>query len=268
MRGNKRLCLMMSCLLMSPLAIAESLTANTVVANCEYKSPGKDQRSMMEVTLINSAKAEKKNVYRRLWRAAENDGDMVDKMVLYTVSPLDAAGTGFLRWGYKASSGKAPDQWLYLPAMKKLRRVSVRDPGDSFLGSDLSYGDIDDRPVTADRHEFVGEFLSDPKYYVIDSAPLDEPKLYSYKRSWYEKAESLERCVRVKTEYYDKAGDLLKTQRLSWQSVAGSWAWDVVSVDNVQTNHSSVFRVYDVEFDVGLSERLFEDRALKRGYRE
>ncbi len=241
--------------------------ADEIVRLCDYKSPGQDQRSMLEISLINAANAEKKSIYRRLWKDSSNEGELFDKMVLYTVFPPEGEGTGFLRWGYKANSGKAPDQWLYLPSMKKIRRVSVRDPGDSFLGSDLSYGDIDDRSISADQHELVSDLITD-EFFVVDSRPVAEPKLYSKRRSWYKKGQSWADCHRVKTEFYDKSEDLLKVQELSWQAVSGAWAWDVVTVRNIQTGHSSIFKVYDVEFNVNLSDRLFTERELRRGYRE
>ena len=63
-------------------------------------------------------------------------------MVLFTQYPPDGEGTGFMRWSYPMVTDKNPDQWVYLPVLRNMRRVSVRDPSDSFLGSDLTQFDI------------------------------------------------------------------------------------------------------------------------------
>ncbi len=239
-----------------------------IVSHCEYKNPGTDQTSVLSILLIDKDGNQRKNEYRRFWKFYQGEGDIVDKMVLFTQFPPDAKGTGFMRWGFTADSKKQADQWLYLPQLRKIRRVSVRDPGDSFLGSDLSYGDIDDRPVTADKHSFKTiAKVSGVDFYVVESVPVDAGDQYSKRISWYAKTDKWEDCSRFKTEYYDRQGLLLKISQLAWQRVDGAWIWDRVLVENVQTRHRSVFQVTDVAVDVGLKDRQFTERALKKGLR-
>ncbi len=246
---------------------AAELTGTEIVSLCEYKNPGLDQRSRLTITLTERDGHLRKNVYRRLWKSADGKKELIEKMVLFTESPADAKGTGFLRWGYSAESGKVADQWLYLPSLRKIRRVSVRDPGDSFLGSDLTFGDIEARAIGADSHLLL-RIDSDNmgEYYVVESVPQVAAPQYSRRISWYKKSLDRDACVRSRTEYYDRQGALLKVQVLSWQNIEGAWAWDRVTVENLQTHHSSVFEITDLEVGVGLKERLFTERALKRGY--
>lgn len=247
-----------------PLLAAE-LDGAEIVAKCEYKNAGQDQRSRLTVTLIEKDGGERKSVYRRLWKNYLGQGDLVDKMVLNTEFPPDAEGTSFMRWGYTGKSGKPADQWLYLPQLRKTRRVSVRDPGDSFLGSDLTYSDIDDRPVDADQHTLLRtEQVQGKEYYVVESVPKSKG-LYAKRVSWYTKTPDMGNCVRAKTDYYDRQGLLQKVQMLSWQTKNGAWSWDTVAVENVQTKHKSVFKITDVEVNVGLQDRQFTERAIAKG---
>lgn len=256
------------CFSLANVAMAADLTANDVVQQCEYKNAGADNTSRLSITLIDKDGGERKNVYRRLWKNyREAAGDVADKMVLMTEFPPDARGTGFLRWGYLAASGKMADQWLYLPQLRKIRRVSVRDPGDSFLGSDLTYGDIDDRSVTADTHTLLRmEDIDGQPHYVVESVPKEKNSLYSKRVSWYAKgAAGGAGCVRRKTDYYDRQGLVLKTASLKWQQVGNAWAWDRVQVENVQTHHKSLFEVTEVKVGVGLDDRQFTERELQKG---
>ncbi len=246
---------------------AEELpSGHEIVSHCEYKNPGPDQTSVLSIILIDKDGNQRKNVYKRLWKFYQGKGGVFDKMVLFTQFPPDAKGTGFMRWGYVASSGKSADQWLYLPQLRKIRRVSVRDPGDSFLGSDLSYGDIDERSVDADEHQLLKiDNVAGREFYQVESVPKESDALYSKRVSWYLKADDWEKCVRAKTDYYDRQGLLLKVANLKWQQVDGAWVWDKVLVENVQTRHRSMFGVTDVSVDVGLKDRQFTERALKKG---
>lgn len=253
-------------LFVAEVALAADLTGADVVRHCDYKNPGEDQSSRLSITLVDKDGNERKNVYARLWKNYHGKDDVLDKMVLFTEFPVDAKGTGFMRWGYTAASGKLADQWLYLPHLRKIRRVSVRDPGDSFLGSDLTYGDIEERTVEADDHALVRvDEIKGDKFHVVESTPKEARPLYSKKISWYAKVSDWGACYRAKTEYYDLQGNILKVQTLAWQQVAGVWVWDKVVVENHQTKHKSLFEVDNVKVGVGLDDRVFTERELKRG---
>lgn len=248
------------------VATAEDIAVEKIIQNCEYKNPGSDQRSVLAIELIDKDGNQRKNIYRRFWKNYMGKDGVADKMVLLTEFPPDAKGTGFMRWGYVASEKKMADQWLYLPHLRKVRRVSVRDPGDSFLGSDLTYGDIEDRSIDDDRYALLDRLNKNgAEYYQVEIKPKEEGALYSKKISWYKKGMDWESCVRVKTDYYDRQKNILKKQTLTWQKVSEAWVWDRVEVINVQTGHKSIFTIDDVRVNVGVSARVFTERALKKG---
>lgn len=269
----KRLAVLTGCTAMfAVLAVpvtAWAIDGAEIVQHCDMEANGgSDQRTVLTVILKDSAGNEKKNVYRRYWKKEDGKDDIVDKMILFTEYPPDAAGTAFMRWGYVPESDKNADQWLYLPSLKSTRKVSVRDPGDSFLGSDLTYQDISLRRLNADKHVLLREETdSGQTYYVVQSTPKESNPLYSKVVSWYNKVPDWHDCNKSRIEYFDSSGALLKVQTLAWQRVGDAWLWDEVKVDNIRTGHSSIFRVTEPEVNVGLKDRMFSERTLKRGVR-
>ncbi len=257
--------------LVSAHALAESdkLEGKEIVKNCGIKNAGSDQRSRLTVILQNPRQGtEKRSIYSRYWKSYAGEGDIVDKMLLFTEYPPDAVGSSFMRVTYLPSSGKEADQWIYLPLLKKIRRVTIRDPADSFLNSDLSYADVVQRPLDMDRHQFLGvKSLQGMDFYQVESVPVGED-IYSRRVQWYLKGDSWESCVSSRIDYYTKGGSLAKVQFNKWQQVSGAWVWDRVLVRNAITGGVSIFVVSDVEVDVGLSDSFFSARTLRMGPRQ
>lgn len=252
----------------APLSVsAQEPDGPTIVQNCDYKNPGSDQRSKLTITLKDKDNNERTNIYLRLWKDYKGQDKIADKMVLFTEYPPDARGAGFMRWGFTADTDKNADQWIYLPVLRKTRRVSIRDPGDSFLGSDLTYADISGRALDQDEHKFVKIEQKDGQdYYMVESTPKEKNPLYSKRVSWFLKAADWQGCVKSGVLYYDPKGELLKKQSLAWQKVGDAWMWKKVEVQNVQTKHFSLFQIDEAEVNVGLDDEIFTERTLAKGY--
>lgn len=242
------------------------ITARDVVERCDARYPGEDQQTRLTIKLRSRDGSEKVHVYRRFWKDYKGKDDIAEKMVLFTEFPPDAQGSGFMRWGY---TGKNAEQWIYLPALKKTRRVSVRDPGDSFLGSDLTYADISPRGIDEDDHTVVkAEQQDGVNVIAIKSVPRPGTlQLYSHVVSWYVVGQDWGTCHKRQIDYYDRKGDLLKKQNIEWQRVDSAWLWKAVTVQNVQTNHTSIFEVADAQVNTGLTDDIFSERNLTRGGR-
>jgi len=239
-------------------------TGKEVFERCNFKYPGQDQQSTLTIILRDKDGNERKNVYHRFWKDYKGANGIVDKMILYTEYPPDAEGAAFMRWAYTEKSDKNADQWIYLPVLKKIRRVAIRDPGDSFLGSDLTYADISQRDIDADTHKLVKIMRKGPQEYLaVESTPVNSGEsLYSKTVSWFEKREDWGGCVKRRVDYYDKKGIPLKQEIISWQRADSAWVWNEVTVKNLQTGHSSLFRVTNVKINVGLNDDAFTERAL------
>ncbi len=242
------------------------VTADDIVQRCNFKYPGDDQKSQLTTILRDKDGNEKKTVYRRYWKDYKNRDGVADKMDLFTEYPPDAQGVGFMRWAYTAALDKNPDQWVYLPVLKKIRRVSVRDPGDSFLGSDLTHFDISGRQlVDTDNTILQAVRRGNEDVFVVRSVPRDKAKaLYGGYITTFVKATGpdWDSCLTRQMEYFDKHGEPLKKQSIKWQKVGKAWVWDEVLVVNTQTGHSSLFKISDVQINVGLKDDIFTERNL------
>ncbi len=248
------------------------LTGKSLVSQCGYKYSGKDQTSTFTVVLKDAGGNEKKSVYLRLWKDYGGDEDQVlEKMMLFSKFPPDSKGGAFMRTTYVPESEKVAEQWIYLPVLRKIRRVTIRDPGDRFLNSDLTYQDVSYRGIDEDEHFYIGkEKVGDVSLHKVESTPrVVKGEIYSKRLFWIEKGVGIggwDDCLVKKIAYYDIKGVLLKEQLLNWQKVGGAWMWDRVVVTDVQEQHESVFEMSDVKVDTGLSTRQFSKRAMKSGF--
>jgi len=247
-------------------AADDGLQGRDLVASCAVKNAGDDQRSRLTVILQNSRQGtEKRSVYRRYWKSYAGEGGVFDKMLLFTEYPPDAVGSSFMRVSYVSEAEKTADQWIYLPLLKKIRRVAIRDPSDSFLNSDLTYADVGQRPPEADNHQFLGvKTVQGMDFMQVESIPVGS-SIYGKRVQWFLKGENWDTCVSARIDYYAKDGVLSKIQFNKWQQIDGAWVWDRVLVRNVITGNVSIFVVGDVDVNIGLKDELFSARTLRMG---
>ncbi len=248
------------------IAADTSLTGEDIVKRCGVKYAGEDQRSNFEVLLRDNQGNEKRSVYLRIWKDYRGLNNVADKMLLFTQYPPDAQGAAFMRVTYVPDLKKAADQWIYLPVLRKIRRVTIRDQGDSFLNSELTYADVTQRSVNEDNHKLLGvKELGGMQFYIVESIPRETSPLYSKRILWFNKTPKWEDCSNVRIDYYNPKGALLKEQFIKWQRVGHAWVWDRVLVRNVQTLHASIFLITDVKINTGIADDIFSERTLRIG---
>jgi Outer membrane lipoprotein-sorting protein len=162
------------------------------------------------------------------------------KLVVKFSTPPDIKGTGVLQIEHSEGDD---DLWIYLPALRKSRRLVANNKKDSFVGSDFSYGDITLPKVDQYRHTLLrSEKLEDHDCYVVESVPATETVRtnsgYSKKMTWVR----TDNFVESKVEYYELAGRLLKTQRTGRHQLVepDKGRWFVMSRE--MTNHQSGHR--------------------------
>ena len=243
-----------------------AVTGEEIVKRCGVKYPGDDQRSKFEVQLQDVQGNDKRSVYLRLWKDYKGINNVADKMLLFTEFPPDAKGSAFMRATYVPKLKKTADQWIYLPVLRKIRRVTIRDQGDSFLNSELTYADVTPRSIEEDNHKLLEiRAVNDKEFYVVESTPKESRPLYSKRIQFFEKTPNWDDCANVRIDYYDLKGALLKEQFIKWQRVNGAWVWDRVLVRNVQTRRASIFLISDVQINTGISDDVFTERTLRMG---
>ncbi|MFZ5862575.1 MAG: outer membrane lipoprotein-sorting protein [Nitrospirota bacterium] len=224
-----------------------------------------DQVSTVTLRKIDKRGDEQKIVTKRYWKSYAGKDGFDSKTLFATEFPPDQRGVGFLIWDY-SKAGQPDDLRLYLPSLKQIRRMTTREQDDAFMGSDITFADLGQRELTEDEHTVVrAEQCGAPPgdCYVVQSVPKDKESLYGKKLTWVPTTA----FNPVRVDYYDRKGDLLKTQVIEWQRPNDVWAWKRSEVKNVQTEHKTLFEISDLKNNVGLTDDDFTDRAVRSGPR-
>ncbi|HEY9542201.1 outer membrane lipoprotein-sorting protein [Prevotella sp.] len=250
-------------LLIAMLAVcsaqAAGLSGRDIMQKVKNRSDGDTRYATIEMTLIQ--KSGHKRV-RKLESWAMDVGKDTKKIMFFTY-PGDVKGTGFLTWDYD-NSAKTDDKWLYLPAMKKTRRISGKSSKtDYFMGSDFTYNDMSTRSVDEEQHKLLREeTLGGHKCWVVQSVPNDKDEIYARRVTWIRQ----DCLMAVKGEYYDKLNKLHRRLTISnIEKVQGFWTMHLMQMENVQTGHKTVIRMGNQRFNVKVSPNLFTVSKLEKG---
>lgn len=191
------------------------------------------------------------------------------RTILFYTAPSNVKGTSFLTYDYPDKS-KDDDQWLYLPALRKVRRISASDRGDYFLGTDFSYDDIkNERRVEAEDYTFKTlkeDEVDGLKSYLVEAIPRTESiaKELGYGRVLLWVRSDI--WMITTTDYSDLKGNPLKTFKAEdIRHIDGIWTRHKLSVSNHKTGHTSIFTVSDVRYDSRIKDSLFTERSMKKG---
>ena len=241
------------------------VSVEEVVSQCAHQTIDQDLTATMTIVNRHRNGGEKRSVYKRFVKNGQGKGGVHEKMLLASEYPPEASGMGFLRWEYTEQAGKYPDQWLYTPSLRNVRKISVRDDQERFLGSTLTLGDIGVRPVGKDTHRMLKQGKKkQTTHYIVESIPVNKKDAYSKRVHHFINEDDWATCRVASIDYYDKKGLLEKKQNNRWQRIGESWVWQHVTVENVQTKELSTFQLDDVKVNVGLKDSLFSKRQLRR----
>jgi predicted RND superfamily exporter protein/outer membrane lipoprotein-sorting protein len=187
------------------------------------------------------------------------------RLVRFT-APTDVKGTAILLVEHSRADD---DMWIYLPGLRKVRRLVASNKKDSFAGTDFSYGDVIGHSVEDWRHKLIGEEeVAGEACYVVESVPAQESVKdnsgYSKRRSWISKS----RLTLQKLETWDTEGQLLKqAEYTDFRQVdkAGKWIAMRIRARNVQTGHQTEIVFSDYRTDAQVPDATFSARSLESG---
>ncbi len=224
-----------------------------------YDRPtGDDQTANLTMTLIDARNNKRVREIKQFLITKKD----IEKKVMFFVSPADVRNTSFMNWSY-TKEGKDDDQWIYLPALKRVKRISSDSKSDYFMGSDFTYDDLGDRQPSADNHKFLRmEKIDNEECFVIESKPKEEEYMYSLTLTWIIK----DKWIGKKKEFYDEDEELLKILKVKkYEKIKGYWIILESEMKNVQKKHSTEMSLKDVKINTGIQERQFTERMMKRG---
>lgn len=183
-----------------------------------------------------------------------------DKTLMIFESPKDQKGTALLTYQHKS---RDDDQWLYLPALKRVKKIASTTKSGPFMGSEFSFEDVGGQQVD----EYTYKYLRDESYdgqdcYVVESAPKDENSGYTKVISWVDK----QHYRTLKADFFDRKQSHLKTLTATGFKlyIDKFWRPDQVEMVNLQTGKSTQLLTNDQQFKTGLKEADFSQNSLQR----
>jgi len=216
-----------------------------------------DMSAEMTMTLRNRSGDTSLRTIRNRQLEVEGDGD---KALSIFDSPNDVKGTAFLSHTHVE---RADDQWLYLPALKRVKRIASNNKSGPFMGSEFAYEDITSQELA--KYEY--KWLRDTQYegrdsHVIERIPTYKHSGYTKQVAWIDKT----MLQPLKIDFYDRKGALLKTLTTHehQQYLDKYWRPSRMEMINHISGKSTTLGWRDYQFGNGFSDRDFDKNTLKR----
>lgn len=187
-----------------------------------------------EMILIN---AQGDRTIRRMTSKTKETTKDGDLSIITFLWPADVKGTRMLTHSHK---NKDDDQWLFLPSLKRVKRISSRNKSGAFMGSEFSYEDLGSQEKEKYRHKWLkDEVFEGRDCWVLEQIPVSKKSGYSKQVLRIDK----EYRQPLKIDYYDRKGELLKVATFTGYKKLKQW-WRVhkIAMKNVQTRKSSIIQ--------------------------
>lgn len=218
---------------------------------------GKDATSLVSMMLIekgHSPRLRKMITYRQDKKAGE-----VSTLIRFT-DPADIAGTGLLTLD---TSAKESNQWIFLPAMERVRRIDSNRKGGRFVNSDYYYEDLRDRKVAQDSHRIAGrETISGVVCDILESVPVEPgSSVYMKRITWIDPTTLLP----MRIDFYEKRDDQPSKRWLLGKKgkIQDYWTLLDSTLTDLDSGHQTRLTVDKIIYDRRLPARLFTSQALE-----
>ena len=212
--------------------------------------------SNMVMTLRNKKGREVERLMTNKSLEVESNGD---KGLTVFNTPADVRGTAFLSFSH---IDDADDQWIYLPALKRVKRIASRNKSGPFLGSEFAFEDLSSFEVEKNTYDYLGdEQINGLEAFKVEMRPLDKYSGYTRTIAWVDKAH-----YRIhKIEFYDRRDTLLKT--LSSEGfqlyLDKYWRADKQFMVNHKTGKSTDIEINNLVFGTDVDESIFNENRLR-----
>ena len=216
-----------------------------------------DTTSTMTMTLFDQYGNSTSRKIRNRTLEGTDEGDL--SLVIFD-TPADVKGTAFLSHTKKSGSD---DQWLYLPALKRVKRIASSNQAGPFMGSEFAYEDVTSQEVEKYTYKWIrDEDYKGEKCFVFERYPVYKNSGYTRQVVWLDQKDY--KILRIK--YFDRKNAPLKTltQTDFKQYLGKYWYPGSMYMENHQTGKSTLLTWSDYKFQTGLSSKDFNKNSLKR----
>ncbi len=239
------------------VAAEEQLTATQLAQQVYDRYLGDDMKMQGTMQLISK----KGHVRTREFILLRKDDNKNRKQLIRFTLPADIDGTGFLT--LEKNNSTKTEQHLYLPALKRTRRIVASQKGRSFVNSDFTYEDMQRHPVAEWSYELSGEeIIAGSNCYVLISTPRPATNTqYGKLISWIEK----KNLIPLKTDFWNKKEQHTKSYYVNKFEIIGNIATEIdVIMDDLDSGHRTRLQSKNIVYNSGLKKSHFTTRALER----
>jgi len=228
--------------------ISQDITGYELAKMMDKKKQPKNSKSEISMTLINLKKDRKKT--KEMFSISKDNGN---KMLIFFKTPKRDKGVGFL----KIESDDNDKLSLFIPKLKKIRRISSSNQSDSFMGSDLSFEDM----LSRDLDDFTYKIINvEDGFYILESICKDDQSEYSRHISWV----TMDDLLIKKEESYDKNNKLLKEKLFEQILIKDYHLVTKIDVTNISDQHRTILKINNLEIDSDIGDHIFQEKNLKR----
>jgi len=241
-------------LCLSPMS-ARSMDGNTLAEKVLNRDDGKDSYAIVRMLLIDKGGNKR---FRKLIAATKEFGEVSKSFMRFT-EPASIEGTAFLIW---ENQDRDDDQFLYLPALRRVRRIVSNQKDSRFVNTDYTYEDMQTRKIEKDHHKILGTVTVEGyDCWILESTPKDpETSQYGKWVSWIIKPLFLP----LKTEYYNKRGRVEKILFANdIQKVDGIATVMDSEMRNLRRRHRTFMKTDTIRYNTGVPDRIFTRRYLE-----
>lgn len=244
--------------------LASDFKTGKELATAVYNRPdGDNMISVGSMVLIE--KGHKPRV-RQMFTFNLDEGNGNKLMLIRFKKPADITNTGLLTLDY--GNDRETDQWVYLPAINKSRRISTKRKGGRFVGSDILYEDLRDREVNKDTHKILRkEKYNKMDTIVMESIPVDpDNSVYDKKIAWIHP----KTLLALKVDIYQNGAKAPVKRVLAKQIEKKQGFWTVMKsvVRDLKSKHETHLQIQRIKYDQNVPKMLFSLKYLEDPQRE
>ncbi len=264
-RIQRKVTLLLCFFLLACVSSANALTAREIMEKVDARDDGDNMVANIKMTLIDK----NENLRIRNMKVFNKDKGKDTWKLQFFLSPADVKDTGFLTYDYY-EGGRDDDQWLYLPDLRKTKRIATSDKSSAFMGSDFSYADMTRRVLDEWTYKLLKEGeVNGHKVWLIEALPIDKTveNRYGYTKSVIFIRQDI--FMGVRAVHWLKAGKKIKYQEmLGIKQIDGIWVsteYRMKTTKNKVTQHKTIMEWSDIKYNQSLDDDLFSVRRLEKG---
>jgi len=242
-------------LILSFHANAQEMTGKILAQKIFDRDRGKNSVSSAQMVLVSKSGNKRIRQFTNKRRMENN----LESQIIRFTSPADIDGTGFLTI---EKPGWETEQFLFLPALRRTRRIVASQKSSRFVNSDFTYEDMERHPVDDYTYKITGtKKIGNMDCYTLETRPANGiESQYSLTLSQI----AIQSFVPVFVQYFDKKGNHIKTYKvLKLEKIQNIWTESTVSMENLEKQHKTYIKIENITYNTDIDKDIISRKALE-----